>query len=144
MGNIEGLKSSILKLLEEKTIGKRVDNELHDTSVNLAQQLLANKFPNRSWKMATENKRGIDVQGYLGNQLDVACEVTTSDLFQGHRSKNILEDLQRLQDSGVENKFLAIINAEVFIQLKKIRAQEKLHGIKILDLVTFNFESLGK
>jgi hypothetical protein len=54
-------KNSLSPLLEEKNHGKRVDNELHDTGVELAQLLLANKFSNRSWIVATRNRKGIDV-----------------------------------------------------------------------------------
>ena len=144
MTSVQSLKSRISQLLEEKGQGQRVDNELHDTGVELAQLLLTNKFPNRTWILATNNKKGIDVQGYLGDKLDVVCEVTTHDLFQGNRRTKILNDLQRLQDTQVQNKFLAIVHAEVLIQIRSMRSRQRFQGIEVLDLPTLHFERLGE
>ena len=144
MSNIEILKNRISQLLEEKDRGKRVDNELHDTAIKLSQLLLADKFPNRSWRDATKNKKGIDVRGYLDGKLDVACEVTTHDRLEGNRRIPILEDLRRLQDAGIQNKFLAIVHAEVLIQLKRMRSKELLRGVEVLDLPVQHFEKLSK
>lgn len=144
MSSIVKLESRISQLLEEKNHGKRVDNELHDTSVELAQLLLANKFPNRSWMVATANKKGIDVQGYLGDKLDVACEVTTHDLFQGNRRKQILEDLARLQSTGAQNKFLAVVHAEVLVQLARMRSRDLRQTVVVIDLPTLHFEEFSE
>ena len=144
MSNIETLKSRILQLLEEKKHKKRVDNELHDTAIELSQLLLADKFPNRSWIVATKNQKGIDVQGYLGDKLDVACEVTTHNRLEGNRRPQILKDLRRLQDAKIQNKFLAIVYPEVLIQLKRMRSQELLRGVEVLDLPILHFEKLSK
>ena len=140
MSNIVSLKNRIAQLLEEKNHGKRVDNKLHDTGVELTQLLLANKFPNRSWVVSTGNKKGIDVQGYLGDTLDVACEVTTHNLLVGHRRKNILEDLERLQRIGAQNKFLAVVHPEVLVQLRKMRSKDLLQGVWVIDLPILHSE----
>lgn len=143
MTSMASLKKHILQLLEAKSAGGRVDNELHDTGVELAQLLLANKFPNRSWTVATRNIEGIDVQGYLGDTLDVACEVTTHNFLLGKARQNILEDLERLHDSGAQNRFLALVHAEVLVQLRKMRSKKLLQGVWAIDLPTGHFDSLG-
>lgn len=142
MSGIVILQERMSELLAAKRLKERVDNPLHDTGVELAQLLLAERFPARSWTVATHNRKGIDVQGYLSGKLDVACEVTTHDSLDGNRRKQVQDDLTRLQSTGAQNKFLAIVHAEVLIQLRRMRAKALLEGVDVIDLPTQHFERL--
>ncbi|MDD5702319.1 MAG: hypothetical protein PHU23_09760 [Dehalococcoidales bacterium] len=93
------------KIDDIRSKGQRVDNELHDAGIELAGILLSDRFPDGTWRSAVNNASGIDLQGYIGDNLDVVCEVKTHNSLYGNRSAKIKEALRRLQSSGCKNRF---------------------------------------
>ena len=80
-------------------------------------------------------KKGIDIQGYFegGLDLEVACEVSSHDKYQGNRQTNINEDLDRLKKCRARYKYLSVVYKDVERSLKNSQSvRVKYPSVRII------------
>lgn len=137
MTSIQELRATLHSLLEKKQGGMRVDNDVHNCAVKLARELLAVRFPDLRWKsVAGANLPGIDIVGFRGTVLEVACEVKGHDQYKGNRRSNIDQALRRLQECTAQYRFLAVCYSELERGLRNSRtSSELLSGVHVLNLI---------
>lgn len=96
MNSEEEIKLKLRELLRLKADRNLLNNTIHDLAAQLTMLKLKKFHPQFTFNYHGAGVAGIDIQGYIQNSLEVACEVSTHDKYQGNRQTNINEDLTRL------------------------------------------------
>ena len=118
MNQQEEIKSKLMELLKIKLDRNPLNNTIHDLAAQLAITRLQKDHPGVHFHYLGAGASGIDIQGYIQDSVEVACEVSTHDKYQGNRRSNSDEDFERLQSYQAKHKCLAVVYEEVERSLK--------------------------
>jgi len=118
----EELRSKLIEFLKLKADRNLLNNKIHDLAAQLAIMRLQKDHPSADFRYLGAGASGIDIQGYIHDNVEVACEVSTHDKYQGNRRSNIREDFERLEKHPAKHKYLAVVYEEVERSLKSNQA----------------------
>ncbi len=108
-GQEQEIKRKLAELLKLKADRNLLNNTIHDLAAQLAILRLEKNHPGVRFHYSGAARVGIDVQGYIQNRLEIACEISTHDKYEGNRRRNIDEDFERLHSGQAKHKYLAVV-----------------------------------
>ena len=132
----QAIKHKLAELLKLKAGRNLLNNSIHDLAAQLAILRLGKDHPGVSFHYPGAGVGGIDVQGYIQNSLEVACEVSTHDKYKGNRRSNIDEDFERLYSSQAKHKYLAVAYGTIEQSLiSNQRLQSRYSSIQVIRIL---------
>lgn len=133
MNDEEETKSRLTELIRLKADRNLLNNRIHDLAAELTILKLKRFHPQVTFNYQGAGISGIDIQGYFQGGLEVACEVSTHDKYQGNRQTNINQDLYRLENCQAKHKYLAVVYEDVERSLKNSQSvRTKYPSVQII------------
>ena len=127
MSDEEDTKSGLIELIRLKADRNLINNKIHDLAAQLTILKLKRFHPQVMFNYQGAGVSGIDIQGYFEDSLEVACEVSAHDKYQGNRQTNINEDLNRLENCQAKYKYLSVVYEGVERSLKNSQSVRTKH-----------------
>ena len=107
--NKKQTESKLKGLLDIKQNVSSLNNMIHDLAADLTILSLKKRHPGVTFVYQGAGVGGIDIQGHVEGKLEVCCEVSTHDKYQGNRRSNIDDDFSRLENCQCNHKYLSVI-----------------------------------
>ena len=133
-------KKNLEYLIRIKGIIGNLDNEIHTSAMQLIKIYLKEQHPEiQDWEFKEGGQAGIDIEGKKDNKLMVIGELKTTNPylendFGAAQKKNIIKDLERLENAYLPYKYFFIVNKESFSILHE-RYRKIFPSVKIINIM---------